>query len=423
MASLLVTSKRLLCLRLQPISAAASFACFWSRRPLHTQRPLGAVTARRHISVPSSCSATSRAAASPASSSSSKLRVLNALDTNPVLNIAIEDWLFNQFRHSDTDHLLYMWRNSPTIVIGRNQNPWKECHIQRMDADGVVLTRRYSGGGAVYQDLGNTNFTFISKKPLFCSATNTGIICAALKELGVDAAAKGRNDIVVDNRKISGAAYKLSGPTSMHHGTLLLDVDMSSLAAYLNPNKLKLKSKGVDSVAARVTNLSAHLPGISHEQVSAKVIEHFLRTRLGGEPHLQLGATGLPTEFPVESVGSSLLESEPELMKSYETLECWDWRYGHTPEFEHNLETRFPWGTMDIHLNSKQGKITEIKIFSDSLYPLMIDTLTEQLTGTTYDVPGIRHALANASKALIAADLAVCAPFLDEFGVWLVNEI
>jgi Lipoyl protein ligase A/B catalytic domain len=125
--------------------------------------------------------------------------------------------------------------------------------------------------------------------------------------------------IVPAGIQISGAAYKLSGPTSMHHGTLLLDVDMSSLGAYLNPNKLKLKSKGVDSVIARVTNLSVHLPTITHQQVSSKVMEHFLRARLTS----QSGAGQLASvaDFPVEEVGSSLLDTEPALREAYEKLE------------------------------------------------------------------------------------------------------
>jgi Lipoyl protein ligase A/B catalytic domain len=125
--------------------------------------------------------------------------------------------------------------------------------------------------------------------------------------------------IVLAGIQISGAAYKLSGPTSMHHGTLLLDVDMSSLGAYLNPNKLKLKSKGVDSVIARVTNLSVHLPTITHQQVSSKVMEHFLRARLTS----QSGAGQLASvaDFPVEEVGSSLLDTEPALREAYEKLE------------------------------------------------------------------------------------------------------
>ncbi|EKX52523.1 hypothetical protein GUITHDRAFT_101692 [Guillardia theta CCMP2712] len=192
--------------------------------------------------------------------SSKKLRILISEDHDPFFNLATEEWLF---RTGDvTCNTMFLWRNEPTIVIGRCQNPWKECNIQKMNDKGVHLTRRYSGGGTVYQDLGNTNFTFLSSTTNFDSKKNSQVIIEALKTFGLTATISGRNDIQVDGLKISGAAYKLAPPRVMryeedededededleeykalHHGTLMINVDLTALGSLLNPNKLKLQT-------------------------------------------------------------------------------------------------------------------------------------------------------------------------------------
>ncbi len=223
--------------------------------------------------------------------------------------MALEDHLFRNEDLKKYSQILFIWRNAPTVVIGRNQNPWKECHLHEMELRGVTLSRRSSGGGAVYQDLGNTNFTFLSEMKNHNKNTNSEIICKALLEYGIVAEPSGRNDILVDNLKISGSAYKYSGDRALHHGTLLIDVDMNSLDRYLNPNKAKLQSKGVASVKSRVTNLRSLNPKINHEDLSQKLISQFQERYQG--------------TADVEELDLSQLQKIPSLRETYLQLMVW----------------------------------------------------------------------------------------------------
>ena len=201
------------------------------------------------------------------------LRILKSAVTNPWFNLATEDWIFNTL---DADsHTLFLWRNSETVVIGRSQNPWVECKTDKMEADEVFLARRQSGGGAVFHDLGNTNFTFLSPKDDYDQVANFTIIINALKKLGIDAKLSGRNDMQVGDKKISGSAFKHAADRSFHHGTLLVNADMQKLGDYLNPHPLKLKAKGIKSVRARVANLVEFNEDITHEILSQAIIEAF----------------------------------------------------------------------------------------------------------------------------------------------------
>jgi len=337
-----------------------------------------------------------------------KVRVMVSDTTDPLFNLATEDWIF---KHADLDkQTLFLWRNAPTVVIGRNQNPWKECHLQRMEEEGVTLARRSSGGGAVYQDLGNTNFTYLSSMTHHDKKVNTQIICDALaKNFNVKAEASGRNDIVVNGQKISGSAYKYTGQRALHHGTLLINVDMDALQKYLNVNKAKLKSKGVDSVKSRVVNLHTLNAAITHDSLCNALIKEFFS---------YYGNT-----CEIEQLNRDELNKQPLLRETYEQLKDWNWRFGETPAFEHNLETRFDWGIMDIYINSIDGKITEVKVFSDTLYPVLCDELKTVLEGATYDKPGFTQALQNLKTRLENSAQPEIAPFADDIRKWIVEAI
>jgi lipoate-protein ligase A len=211
--------------------------------------------------------------------------ILRAESEDILFNLATEDYLYEHLPLRNP--LLFLWRNRPTIIVGKHQNPWKECRVQLLDAHGVTLARRKSGGGCVYQDLGNSVFSFMNPVSDFGTVDyktmNNEVLLGALKEMGInDAEATGRNDIHVGGRKVSGSAYKLSlgkrdgsGRKSLHHGTMLLDLDLTALERYLSPNKAKLLSKGVDSVSARVLNLKERLPSVSHTSFSAALAQAF----------------------------------------------------------------------------------------------------------------------------------------------------
>eukprot|EP01127_Copromyxa_protea_P019586 TRINITY_DN63_c0_g1_i14.p1 TRINITY_DN63_c0_g1~~TRINITY_DN63_c0_g1_i14.p1 ORF type:complete len:310 (-),score=65.81 TRINITY_DN63_c0_g1_i14:10-939(-) len=302
---------------------------------------------------------------------------------------------------------LFLWRNNPTVVIGKHQNPWKECHLQQMEDLGVTLVRRQSGGGSVYQDLGNSCFTFLSSRNAFDIDRNTQIIIDALNtKFNIQAQKSGRNDITVGEKKISGSAFKKSLDRSFHHGTLLVDVDLDNLQKFLNPSKAKLQSKGVDSVKARVLNLKEINPSINHDTLSQALVEQFFDT--------------YQDTCEIKDLDTQELQSIPKIKEYYEKLIDWDWRYGKTPEFTHHVETRFPWGIMDVYVVSKKAIITDCKIYSDSLSPLMIETITEELKGQPYNKEGIERACTETKKKL---QDPVVGPQLDEFCAWFSSQL
>ncbi|WP_394124558.1 lipoate--protein ligase [Psychrobacter nivimaris] len=331
-----------------------------------------------------------------------KLRILKSAVTNPWFNLATEDWIFNTL--NPDSHTLFLWRNSETVVIGRSQNPWVECKTDKMEADDVFLARRQSGGGAVFHDLGNTNFTFLSPSDAYDQEANFTVIINALKKLGIDATLSGRNDMQVGDRKISGSAFRHAADRSFHHGTLLVNANMQKLGDYLNPHPLKLKAKGIKSVRARVANLVDFNETINHDTLSDAIIEAFCE---------YYGETA-----QVEQLDEASLAKQPTLNAYYQQMADWDWRFGKTPEFTHHIETRFDWGMMDVHMDVKQAMITEVVIFSDALNVELIDLLKETLTGIRYNKKEIQAKLDELAKAQpeLAAQVS-------DFEKWLVSEM
>jgi len=330
------------------------------------------------------------------------LRILKSAVTNPWFNLATEDWIFQAL--DANSHTLFLWRNSETVVIGRSQNPWVECKIDKMQADDIFLARRQSGGGAVFHDLGNTNFTFLSPKDSYDQEANFTIIINALKKLGIDAELSGRNDMQVGDRKISGSAFKHAADRSFHHGTLLVNANMRKLGDYLNPHPLKLKAKGIKSVRARVANLVEFNDAIDHEILSEAIIEAFCE---------YYGDTA-----PVEALDEASLAKQPTLNKYYQQMADWDWRFGKTPEFSHHIETRFDWGIIDMHIDVKQAVMTDVVIFSDALNVELIDLLKDTLTGVKYNKDDIKSQLDELGKANPELTAQV-----NDVSNWLIGEI
>ncbi|MGP5345266.1 lipoate--protein ligase [Psychrobacter celer] len=336
-----------------------------------------------------------------------KLRILKSAVTNPWFNLATEDWIFNTL--DPESHTLFLWRNSETVVIGRSQNPWVECKIDKMEADEVFLARRQSGGGAVFHDLGNTNFTFLSPKADYDQDANFTIIVNALKKLGIDAEQSGRNDMQVGDKKISGSAFKHASDRSFHHGTLLVNANMQKLGDYLNPHPLKLQAKGIKSVRSRVANLVEFNEDINHETLSDAIIEAFCE---------YYQDTDYDDTTPVEELDRDTLAKEPSLNAYYEQMADWNWRFGKTPQFSHHVETRFDWGIIDLHMDVQQAVITDVVIFSDALNVELIDLLKQTLTSTKYNRSEVKAKLAELAQAHdeLAAQVG-------DVSAWLTSEM
>jgi lipoate---protein ligase len=334
------------------------------------------------------------------------LRLLISDSHDPLFNLAVEECIFRQM--DPRQRVLFLWRNANTVVIGRAQNPWKECNTRRMEEDGVTLARRSSGGGAVFHDLGNSCFTFMAGKPGYDKSLSTAIVLDALKRLGVEAFASGRNDLLVatpdGDRKVSGSAYRETLDRGFHHGTLLLDADLSRLANYLNPDPKKLAAKGITSVRSRVANLSELLPGISHEQVVQALSEAFFT---------HYGERALP-----EHISPEQLPDLPGFAETFARQRSWEWNFGHAPAFAHQLDERFGWGGVELHFDVEKGIIGRVQIFSDSLEPAPLDALAERLPGVAY-----RPEAVGALFVELKGDFPTQATELAELESWLVAAL
>lgn len=291
------------------------------------------------------------------------VRIIETRSVDPWHNLALEEKLFNEVE--DNEVILYLWQNQNTVVIGRNQNPYRECKYKELEADGGKLARRLSGGGAVFHDLGNLNFTFIMKKNLFDIKKQLQVIIDAIGALGIKAEFSGRNDILAEGRKFSGNAFYYNEDRCYHHGTLLVAADMPKLAKYLSVSKKKIESKGVKSVKARVVNLVELNPDLNIKMLIQALEESFKNA------------------YPHESLKKELNQGELN-DQLYDQYASWDWRFGETPKFKINLYERFAFGDLEIMLNLKESIIKEIKIYSDAMDVHLAQDIEKQLENEKY---------------------------------------
>ena len=294
-----------------------------------------------------------------------KTAYIESTGVNPHQNLAIEEYLFSRCGRDEA--ILYLWQNENTIVIGKNQNVWKECRISKIEEDGAVIARRISGGGAVFHDLGNLNFTFLVSKENYDLKRQLEVILKAVQKLGIHAELSGRNDILVDGQKFSGNAFHEQKGRCYHHGTIMVDVKLNELNKYLNVSKKKLESKGIKSVRSRVANLKSYNPGLTIELLKKALRETFEevyghKSRVMKEEELD---------------GQAVQEL-------YEKYSSWDWVYGREFEFQYEISERFDWGQVDIQFQVDCGQITDVQVYSDSLKPKVIQELPEVLKGIRY---------------------------------------
>lgn len=277
-----------------------------------------------------------------------RITYIESRQFDPYVNLAVEEYLL---LHCEADEcILYLWQNQNTIVVGRNQNAWRECRVEALEQDGGRLARRLSGGGAVYHDLGNLNFTFAVHQDNYNLDRQMEVIVTALNKLGIRAEKSGRNDVLVDGRKVSGNAYYRQGDHCYHHGTLMVSVDLKDLGKYLTVSKEKLKSKGVASVRSRVANLTEFLPELTIGQLKETLRSAFEEVY------------GLPAkDLKVEDL------CKEELEKTREKYASWEWLYGRKLEFTQEFSHRFSWGEVQLQLKVEGGVVTEVQVYCDAL--------------------------------------------------------
>ena len=323
-----------------------------------------------------------------------KLSFYNTDNTDPYKNLALEEFL--TFHTEPSECILFLWQNRRTVVIGKNQNAWKECRVQQLERDGGHLVRRLSGGGAVFHDLGNLNFTFCVREKDYDVAKQTEVILQAVRSLGIDAVKTGRNDLTADGRKFSGHAFYKSRGFCYHHGTLLVDVDQSRMADYLNVSAEKLRSKGGDSVRSRTVNLKELRPDLTIDLLKEKLIEAFTYVYSGYAEEVSDMQLDRNVEEPSEVQLSRRVEELPadrldwaEIAELEQRFSSWDWKYGRRIPFDHRLEQRFSWGGLEILLHVESGIVQDVEIYSDAMEDGLADALAQLWRGCTYDLPAL----------------------------------
>jgi lipoate-protein ligase A len=308
--------------------------------------------------------------------------------TDPYYNLALEQHLMESVPGDAC--ILYLWQNRHTVVIGRNQNPWAECRTTALERDGGMLARRMSGGGAVFHDLGNLNFTFLSSAENYDLKKQFSVLCAACEMLGIHAEVSGRNDVTADGRKFSGNAFCEAGGRACHHGTILVAADMESMGKYLMPSRAKLQAKGVDSVRSRVVNLSQLVPGLTVDGMKKAMVAAFSRV---------YGLEAQP--LPAESLDTATIEQLRMRNAS------WEWNYGKTLPGALFCEGRFPWGGISLHFQVEKGRVAASEVYSDAMEWLLGQRLREAFAGCVFSTKALTAAVQAAKlPEQIRADIS-----------------
>lgn len=307
----------------------------------------------------------------------------NSLD--PTFNLALEEAAQEWDQPED---IMMLWQNQNAIIVGRYQNSEKEVNFDAANQIGAKVVRRSSGGGTVYHDMGNLNYTFI--RPIdYTKKLDMSLLSKPMEEalnyMGIPALAQGRNDITLEGKKISGTAQRIHNKRLMHHGTLLFDTDLDVLQSVLNVNPSKIISKGISSVRSRVTNIREH--------VSPREF-----------PDMQTFWKRLVDAFSKEGpltrveVPAHLLDRARFLQETkYST---WEWNFGHAPAFEYHETKRFPGGNLEVDLNVENGRISACRICGDFMGLVELDDLQQSLIGVKYDPASVLEVLSGQDLSL-----------------------
>ena len=300
--------------------------------------------------------------------------------TDPYFNLAAEQYLLD----TEDGEIFMLWRNDKAVIIGRNQNAYAEIDRTFVKEHNIAVVRRLTGGGAVFHDLGNVNFTFISPKSdndlldfsHFCAP-----VVAALQKLGVPAELSGRNDMTADGRKFSGNAACVYNGKSMHHGTLLFSADLSDVEGALNVDPEKMQSKGIKSVRSRVCNLKEYLPDFDVTGFFSYLIREIAPDA---------------SYFSEEQIkGIQKLRDE-----KYAT---WGWNYGVSKQYGKTVKKRFPFGSVEVSYTAENGVLTDVRISGDYFGKSPTKELEAKLTGIRLSYDELCAALTDVNSYISGA--------------------
>ena len=286
--------------------------------------------------------------------------------TDPYFNMALDEFCLENIVMDEP--YSYLWRNRPSVIIGLNQNAYSEVNLDYLRASGINLVRRVTGGGAVYHDLQNLNYTIVGR------SLSPEPIVSALRQLGVPAELTGRNDIFVEGRKVSGYARRVSGSQEIVHGTLMYDVDLETLTHVLDTPGSKLQAKGIGSVKSRVANLKEYLPGFPSLDILQDALQEILAD---GDEQIKLSEDQL---------------SEVRKMAD-EKFATWDFIYGRSRQTDFVRKAKLPCGTVEAAISLDHGLITDISFAGDFLFDNHPEELASKLKGCRFDRDAIASAL------------------------------
>lgn len=308
------------------------------------------------------------------------MKYLETHSTDPRYNLAFEEYVLT---HETQGEWLLLWQNANTIVVGLNQNTEEEINRPFVEAHGITVVRRTTGGGAVYHDLGNLNYSFITDTGDTASLSMTRFtepVCRALAAMGVQAETSGRNDITVEGRKVSGVAQRIVGGRILHHGTLLFDSDAEMVAGALRADPAKFSSKSAKSVRSRIGNIRAFLP----QDMALPEFWDRLRAEIAaGDPE--------PAALPPEA--------EAEIRRAArEKYGSWAWTYGRSPDYNFKNRLRFPGGTLSVALSVEDGVIGEAAFRGDFM-------AVSDCAPAAAALRGVRFSRGDAARALAPLDL------------------
>lgn len=301
---------------------------------------------------------------------------INNNSTNPYFNLAAEEYILKE----KNDECFMLWRNEPCIVIGKNQNTLSEINIDYVKKNNITVVRRLSGGGAVFHDLGNLNFTFIvnDKEDSFTNFKKfTQPIIEVLKGLNVHAEFSGRNDLTIEGKKFSGNAQYNYKNRVLHHGTLLFSSNMSDISGALKVKPIKFEGKGVKSVVSRVTNISEHLTAPLGIIEFKDLIMDYIKSINSGKDLYEF------TEKDLDIINK---------MKN-EKYSTWDWNFGSSPKYSFTNQRKYIGGNVEFNLNVEKGIIKEVRLFGDFFGKCDVSNIEKVLTGVKHSEEDIRKAL------------------------------
>jgi lipoate---protein ligase len=290
-------------------------------------------------------------------------KIYISLETDPYFNIAAE---YQMFLEADEGISFFLWQNQSAVICGRNQNLYAECNMEYLENNHILPVRRFSGGGTVFQDMGNVNFTFIAKEKNVNIKKYMNVIKRALSFFDISCEFSGRNDLLYNGKKFSGHAYYVDKGNHMYHGTIMVNVDMNVVSKVLNPSFIKLKSKGIDSVRSRVINLSEVNKDITVESMIDALSRAFIDVYGNSDPIKYIDRNSIKVPL-------------------FEKINRNEWIFGQSPNYSISFERKLPCGNVTIYVDVKEGIINSININTDSLTVFDFSKCEKSLIGTLFN--------------------------------------